>query len=408
MNDWQERTSRRIGGLVGYLLLETLSSFIRSAKMLAYEISADVGPFAKSVASFRMISRDVKTRFDANLRAIDQFRIRTEVEQVNEQLRLLEDLRDRFATDVVAALGVARPPSEDKARTKVHRIGEELFSILRTAELQLDRMEFIVEGVTDLAGGGGEPVRRVVLALDVSKYSELAAVIEGAVGASGIAMLNKSIADLVVSCIEQIGVPVDDTLVLTLGDGAILLFDEAGNAWEFAKQLHEQSEKANASMPSGGVPRWFRVGISSGDVVLEKITRGGKFGGLTMAGMAIIEAVRLEEAGETGQVLITSNAHAELDRAERNLFDSEEPVPGKHPGEIILAHRRQVVDPTRQPRATRATGKRKSVKAKKQRKGTKAKTGRKSTKAKKQRKGAKAKKQGKGAKVKKRRKGPTK
>jgi transcriptional regulator with XRE-family HTH domain len=196
-------------------------------------------------------------------------------------------------------------------------------------------------------GVGATPsvVPRVIVELDLARYSDIARHLEQSLGVAAVAALNDQIQALVRQALTDVGQRPEDALLLATGDGAILAFEEADVASLFAEAMHRAAEAANAGKDVELAQRHFRIGISSDQIVLEPQTGpGGDFLGFKLAGSAVANAVRLEAACRTGEVLICSDTWAELPREMRRLYGPEEVVPGKRT-ERLRAHRRKVVEP---------------------------------------------------------------
>jgi transcriptional regulator with XRE-family HTH domain len=193
--------------------------------------------------------------------------------------------------------------------------------------------------------GPPQTVFRVIVELDLSRYSDIARHLEQSLGVAAVAALNDQIQALVRQALTDIGQRPEDALVLTTGDGAILAFEQAATASRFAEELHRAAEAANCGKDVGLARRHFRIGVSSDHIVMEpRTTPGSDFLGFKLAGSAVANAVRLEAACRTGEVLICSDTWAELPRETRRLYGPEEVVPGKR-AERLRAHRRKVVEP---------------------------------------------------------------
>ena len=75
----------------------------------------------------------------------------------------------------------------------------------------------------------------------------------------------------------------------TTGDGAILVFDRPSQAHGFAAAVQQATRTHNATKPAGIGKRVFRIGVATGELVMERKATGG----FDVAGMTIARAVRL-------------------------------------------------------------------------------------------------------------------
>jgi len=190
-----------------------------------------------------------------------------------------------------------------------------------------------------------EPVHRVVVELDLSRYSDIARLLEENLGAEAVRQLNAQVEKLVEMALNSVDAKVSETRLTTTGDGAILAFESATKACQFAQALHYIARDHNLEKTVSLAQRHFRIGISSGEVILTKSsTVNGEFEGFSFAGTTIVNAVRSEAAAKTGEVLISSDTWADLPREFRKWYGAEEVIRGKR-DEMLRVHRRKVVDP---------------------------------------------------------------
>jgi class 3 adenylate cyclase len=193
--------------------------------------------------------------------------------------------------------------------------------------------------------GNGSAVRRVVVEVDLSRYSDIARNLEQNLGVEAVAKLNEQIEKLVETALNSVGARVSETRLATTGDGAILAFESAKQASEFAQALHRVAQAHNLGKTVESAQRHFRIGIYSGDIVLTKeTTASGEFLGFKMAGTTIADAVRSEAAAKTGEVLISADTWGDLPHDMRKWYGPEEIIRGKR-DEQLRVHRRRVVDP---------------------------------------------------------------
>jgi hypothetical protein len=121
--------------------------------------------------------------------------------------------------------------------------------------------------------------------------------------------------------------------------------DSPAEASLFGEKLHLAAEDRNRGRDVPLAQRHFRVGIWPGRILLRPERHGkGYPTTFDFAGTAIANAVRLEAACKTGEVLIGSEAWAELAPDVRQLYGPEEVVKGKR-NEEFRCHRRRIVNP---------------------------------------------------------------
>jgi class 3 adenylate cyclase len=189
------------------------------------------------------------------------------------------------------------------------------------------------------------PLRKVVVVVDLSRYSDITRDLEEQFGVGAVQQLNAQIQGLVREALHAVGLGADRIPYKTTGDGAILILDTALEASNFAEALQRTAEVHNRGKSVELAQRHFRVGVWTDAIVLEERSDDrGMFLGFEMAGGAIGNAVRLEGACRTGEVLISSDTWGDLPPEHRKAYGPEELVTGKRT-EAFRAHRRKVVDP---------------------------------------------------------------
>jgi adenylate cyclase len=166
-----------------------------------------------------------------------------------------------------------------------------------------------------VADGRAERRLTAILAADVAGYSRMLAANETAT----LSAVKACIAEILEPLVNQH----DGRIVKTMGDGVLAQFLSAVEALRCAADF----QRAMAAHNSGaGTPLVFRVGVNSGDVVIED---GDVFGD------AVTLASRIEKLAEPGGVCVTSRVredaqgHAGLafeDAGEHQLKNVDRPV----------------------------------------------------------------------------------
>ncbi len=88
--------------------------------------------------------------------------------------------------------------------------------------------------------------------------------------------------------------------------------------------VHEACRVHNHGKSVPAARRWFRIGIATGDLVLETLGATRK-----MAGSVIARAVRLEAAANIGEILADTDTYAALPREIQARYGAEERIAGK-------------------------------------------------------------------------------
>jgi class 3 adenylate cyclase len=258
----------------------------------------------------------------------------------------------QFAAAFYRAIGFGRSVQEafDLGRNELLLQGipqEHVPELL--ARKGVDPAEVILVPPGDLQGTiqvvRADAVEKAVVVVDLSRYSDIARELEQHFDASAVKQLNDQIHGLILAALARSGTPSGALPYKGTGDGAIIALDTAEQASQFAEALHRTAEGHNRTRQVPLAQRHFRVGIWTDPIILvRQTTTDGREAGFDFAGSAIANAVRLEGACLTGEVLISPDTWGDLPREMRRLYGDQEEVRGKR-GERFRAHRRKVVDP---------------------------------------------------------------
>ncbi len=191
----------------------------------------------------------------------------------------------------------------------------------------------------------GTVVDKVVVVIDLSRYSDICKQLEQHLDVTAIGALNDQIKELIGLGLAGARITPGSPPYKGTGDGAIIALNTAAEASLFAEMLHKAAEEHNLGKDFPLAQRHFRVGIWTGKLLLRPEAHGkGYKTTFDFAGTTIASAVRLEGACKTGEVLIGSEAWADLPADIRKWYGAEEVVEGKRE-EKFRAHRRRVVAP---------------------------------------------------------------
>jgi class 3 adenylate cyclase len=171
-----------------------------------------------------------------------------------------------------------------------------------------------------------------VVEVDLINYSEIAHQIERelGLGAAGVSLLNQQLEDLVKRALHPLRLEPKKIIKNNSGDGFVLVFDHPDDAHRFSVEFHKVCIEHNQRFANKSAHRWFRVGAATGD--LNEVDN-------QIAGVSIIEAVRLESKGNKGHILIDKKTYSSLTNVCRNDYPSKsEPITDKH-NNIHQAHR---------------------------------------------------------------------
>jgi class 3 adenylate cyclase len=192
--------------------------------------------------------------------------------------------------------------------------------------------------------------KRVVVSVDMARYGKMSHAVEGFFGADGIFKLNKEIRAVLLAAVKKSGVHPNKVFVVDTGDGALVVFANAKKAILFAQAVHEAGRDFNRPRSETDHHRHFRIGVSTGNIVLEEIaTLNRNLSSISMGGKAIATAVRLQAAAATGEIVACEETLSDLTSEMRNAFPGDyEKVHGKaHEQKFpIKAKRYKVCDPS--------------------------------------------------------------
>ena len=175
---------------------------------------------------------------------------------------------------------------------------------------------------------------RTVVDLDLVEYSTVARILEQSTGAKAVAMLDAQIQRFVDVALAQVGLSREQSVIRSTGDGALLLFEEAADAHRFAEAVHSVTSRHNADLTEPSAKRWFRMGAATGDVSLPLRTDPES----EVAGLTIVNAVRLEAASRPGELLVDHGTYQRLPATLQLRYSPEERVAGKRK-EILRVRR---------------------------------------------------------------------
>lgn len=178
----------------------------------------------------------------------------------------------------------------------------------------------------------GDNVNRTVLELDLVGYRRLLRLLEDNLGVQAAGQLNAQIQGFVDEGLQAVTLTRAATVAKTTGDGAILLFERAADAHQFAGALYTAAATFNRERKPEAWRR-FRIGAATGQVAVS--THDGV---RDIAGSVIATAVRLESAAKPGELLIDPKTYAALPVELQRLYGPEEQVKDKN-NESDRAHR---------------------------------------------------------------------
>ncbi len=166
---------------------------------------------------------------------------------------------------------------------------------------------------------------KTVVELDLVGYSTIAEVLEQALGVETSPKLNAQIQEFVDQGLKVVGADRSRTVMQTTGDGAILVFDKPKDVHRFAEAVHVATREHNKTKTKPIGKRVFRIGIATGELVIQPKPGGG----FDIAGMTIVRAVRMEAKATPGGVLVDAVTFEGLAAEEQKQYGLRETIRGK-------------------------------------------------------------------------------
>lgn len=168
-------------------------------------------------------------------------------------------------------------------------------------------------------------LNRTIVEIDLVGYSIISLNVEDSLDVSSVSHLNRQIQAFIDSGLSTVNASRDKNVVAETGDGAILMFASALYAHCFAEAVHEATRQHNQTKKHYLSKRIFRVGMASGDIVVNPKLRGG----VDIAGTTIVRAVRLEAKAQPGGCLVDEVTYSNLPIEKQTKYSGKIYVAGK-------------------------------------------------------------------------------
>ncbi len=156
-----------------------------------------------------------------------------------------------------------------------------------------------------------------VLEMDLFHYTKIARFLEDAIGAKAVEELNDRIQSFVDDGLQKVRLTREQAVKQTTGDGAILVFDKANTAHDFAQAVQHKTQEHNQGVRTNETQLWFRMGAATGELA----SRGDE-----IAGGVIIDAVRMESSANPGELLIDPQTFTGLSAKRQTQYQPPEKV----------------------------------------------------------------------------------
>jgi class 3 adenylate cyclase len=245
-------------------------------------------------------------------------------------LRRLKGHIDALEKDLVRPL--AKLPRGKAAIKRIRQLGEATRKICTAANNDLQTADLRFAEALSISTRP-RPARYAVVSVDMVEYSKHALDRETQEGIEGLFALNVSIRQRLRRSIEAAGKDPASIPIYDSGDGALLFLEEgAVTAVQLAQCFQNDAASKNHEAVDKGESRRFRIGIATGDVCMQfEYNPAGSLWGFSAAGMAIVNAVRIQAACTQNCVVIDANTRECLPASLQKQYRECRPVlPKKH------------------------------------------------------------------------------
>jgi formylglycine-generating enzyme required for sulfatase activity len=158
--------------------------------------------------------------------------------------------------------------------------------------------------------------KRTIVKLDVVKSSDITNIVESVTNVKFTSAFNRNVRQFIEGCLQE-GNLRTGFIHQQVGDGLVVIFEEANDAHKFSEIVHMRSHEVNLSRLEPA-KIWFRVGCATGLLDLE-----------TYDGCLHITVHRCEPRAEPHSTLIDSQMYSELSSEFQHHYDIEEIIEGK-------------------------------------------------------------------------------
>jgi class 3 adenylate cyclase len=165
-----------------------------------------------------------------------------------------------------------------------------------------------------------QTAKKTVFELDLVGYSSISSNLEESLDVSTVAQVNQQIQTFIEVGLKTVIASREDTVMSFTGDGAILLFDSAAQAHDFAVAVNQATQEHNRTRKERLAMRVFRSGAASGEVFMKRKAGGG----YDIAGSTIARAVRLEAKASPGGLLIDKATFEALPPEKRQQYGAKQ------------------------------------------------------------------------------------
>jgi class 3 adenylate cyclase len=286
------------------------SALFSASAAMGTEVGMELGPYPEALESHLGNAK----RYDEELmRQYCALRVFLHSEDL-ATVRVLEGLKERFHNEVHQVIELLKSERSDASiKAALHKIHQSCEEIVEADERMLVPLiesvykEMCMHCVTTV----NPPIKemRVVVSVDLAEYGRMTDEIEGFLGAEGIFAFNRQIQEIMAEVLNKQSISCE--ILINTGDGVLAVLREPDQAVEFAVAIHKAIRAKNAEKSNAEHRIHFRIGISTGNLVIQTTkSRDNSLAKHDIGGKVIKTAVRLQSAAQAGQVLICDKTHS--------------------------------------------------------------------------------------------------
>ncbi|MBH8566668.1 adenylate/guanylate cyclase domain-containing protein [Nostoc sp. CENA67] len=160
-----------------------------------------------------------------------------------------------------------------------------------------------------------------VVELDLVGYGNLVKKGEEEYGVDIVPRLNQQIQGFIDGGLNKVNQKREEVVIARNGDNAVILFEDANDAYRFAEAVHQATQLHNANKTEPSAKRWFRIGAATGEITEDN----GR-----VTGYVIVKAYRLEASAKLGEFVVDSDTYQALDFELQQKYGIEETLNGKY------------------------------------------------------------------------------
>lgn len=277
------------------------------------ELKGEMGPFDVALQAHSNNAKHYSAQLQKQYDAVIAFGAsEPELPGATQAIERAKQLLEKFRREVETELQNAQPRAQEQSKT------EDIQGVILAAQIACtglfdeaktlfaDSQKHLEKLMCQFSLIYHPPIKgkMTVVSVDMMKYGRMIDSLEGFLGAEGTFRLNQTIREMLVEALQK-GAPNAKSIYVETGDGALIFFQTPDDAVRFTEYVHKLSSSHNNQCPNKDEQHYhFRIGISTGFVVVQKTSNKDEtIAHYSMGGKAIATAVRIQAAGNAGQIL---------------------------------------------------------------------------------------------------------